>query len=646
MRTSSDLCGRVLDARYRLDQVIATGGMGTVYEGFDNRLERVVAVKVMNDNLVYEPGFADRFVTEARAAARLSDAHVVAVYDRGRTADAVYLIMEYVPGRTLRRELTFGGRLPIARALEILTAVLQALQAAHSAGFVHGDIKPENVLLGDRGEVKVTDFGLARAIEDGDHRASLLLGTAAYLAPEQASDRTPDPRSDLYSTGILLFEMLTGHVPFRADSADDVLALHQTQRVPDPSAFIEAEPAIDALCEKATAKNPADRFQTATDMLIAVAALRRSADPHAPAPPRRGPAPVPPPVVIPDTTVVQSDLLPPPWEPPLPDPEPDAVGDPNPAVAVVEPPSPPAPSVRPAQLNRRRGRGLALVLLALLAGVVGYFAWQLGTTETVDTPKLVGLSRSEALAALNEVGLTMRVSEEQYSEKREAGTVIRSDPGAGEKVAADGTVSVVLSKGPERYRVPRLRGMSQEEAAQALAAVHLRTGRILQDYSRKVPEGQVIRANPPGGTPLKRDTEVALVISQGPEPVVVPDVRNMTISEAQATLIGGGLRPRTIDQFDDTVPFGHVIGTEPASGTTAYRGDKVRVLVSKGSQYIAVPSVIGMDTESARDTLEDAGFRVTIEEQFGVTIANRVLSQDPAAGTEVERGALVTLTIT
>jgi len=232
----------VLDARYRVDRVVATGGMGTVYEGFDNRLERVVAVKVMNDNLLYEPGFTDRFVTEARAAARLSDPHVVAVYDRGRSADAVYLVMEYVPGRTLRRELTFGGRIPVARSLDILTAVLKGLQAAHSAGFVHGDIKPENVLLGDRGEVKVTDFGLARAIEDGDHRASLLMGTAAYLAPEQASDRTPDPRSDLYSTGILLFEMLTGHVPFRADSPDDVLALHQTQRVPDPSTFVEVEP--------------------------------------------------------------------------------------------------------------------------------------------------------------------------------------------------------------------------------------------------------------------------------------------------------------------------------------------------------------------------------------------------------------------
>ena len=649
VRTSSDLCGRVLDARYRVDRVVATGGMGTVYEGFDNRLERVVAVKVMNDNLVYEPGFTDRFVTEARAAARLSDPHVVAVYDRGRSADAVYLVMEYVPGRTLRRELTFGGRIPVARALDILTAVLKGLQAAHSAGFVHGDIKPENVLLGDRGEVKVTDFGLARAIEDGDHRASLLLGTAAYLAPEQASNRIPDPRSDLYSTGILLFEMLTGHVPFRADSPDDVLALHQTQRVPDPSTFVDVDPAFDELCERATAKDPADRFQTATDMLIAVAALRRAADPQAAAPALRSSASALRPVVpvVPDTLVVQTDFVPA-ADPVVPDGEAPPVAAapaPSPAVAVVPPSEPPAQN---RLATRRRGprRVLGLLVLAVLAGIVGYVAWNFGTTDTVNTPKLAGMSRSEALNTLEQVGLSMKVVDEQYSEKRDAGTVISSDPAAGEKVAADGTVSVVMSKGPERYRVPKVRGMSQSAASQALEAVNLRTGQILQDYSRKIPEGQVLRSNPAPGSPLKRNTEVALTISLGPEPVVVPDVRNLTVSQAQATLSGAGLKSRTIEQFDETVPFGRVIGTEPASGTTAYRGDKVRLLVSKGSQYVAVPSVIGMDTEAATARLEEAGFRVATEEQFGVTIANRVISQDPAGGTEVFSGTLVTLTIT
>ena len=655
MRTTSDLCGRVLDARYRVDRVVATGGMGTVYEGFDSRLERVVAIKVMNDDLVYEPGFTDRFVTEARAAARLSDPHVVAVYDRGRTADAVYLVMEYVPGRTLRKELTFGGRLPVARALDILTAVLKGLAAAHAAGFVHGDIKPENVLLGDRGEIKVTDFGLARAIEAGDHRASLLLGTAAYLAPEQTSDRTPDPRSDLYSCGILAFEMLTGHVPFRADSADDVLELHRTQRVPDPSAFVEVDGDMDALCARATAKDPSDRFQTGAEMLAVVTRLRRHVDPHAGAPAVRSSAPVlvpPPTAVTPETLVVQTtwDAQPPPGE----DPpgaestsEDPASGSPAPAVAVVGPPTSKPGSPAPVARKRRRGRKVfGLALLATVATLVGYFAWQAGTTETVNTPKLAGMTRSEALAALNDVGLTMRVSEEKYSERREAGTIIRSDPRPGERVAANGTVSVVMSKGPERYRVPKVRGMSQSAASQALAAVNLKTGQILQDYSRKVPEGQVIRTDPKIATPLKRDTAVSLTISQGPEPVVVPDVRGMTVDQAQAALAGGGLKPRTTERFDESVPFGRVIATEPGNGSTAYRGDKVRVIVSKGSQFVGVPSVVGMTIESATSTLEDAGFRVTTREQFGVTVANRVISQDPSGGTQAGRGALVTLTVT
>ncbi len=654
MRTTSDLCGRVLDARYRVDRVVATGGMGTVYEGFDSRLERVVAVKVMNDDLVYEPGFTDRFVTEARAAARLSDPHVVAVYDRGRTADAVYLVMEYVPGRTLRKELTFGGRLPVARTLDILTAVLKGLAAAHAAGFVHGDIKPENVLIADRGDIKVTDFGLARAIEAGDHRASLLLGTAAYLAPEQTSDRTPDPRSDLYSCGILAFEMLTGHVPFRADSADDVLDLHRTQRVPDPSAFVDVDGDLDALCSRATAKDPSDRFQTAAEMLAVVTQLRRHADPHAGAPAARPSAAVvvePPTAVTPETLVVQTT-----WEPKPPDTEdgplvadagalpPEA---PAPAVAVVGTPMPRQGSSSPGPRKRRRGRKVfGLALLAAIATLVGYFAWQVGTTETVNTPKLAGMTRSEALSALNDVGLTMRVSEEKYSERREAGTIIRSDPRPGEKVAADGTVSVVMSKGPERYRVPNVRGMSQAGASQALAAVNLKAGQILQDYSRKVPEGQVIRTDPKIATPLKPDTTVALTVSLGPEPVVVPDVRGMTVDQAQAALTGGGLKPRTTERFDESVPFGRVIGTEPANGTTAYRGDKVRVIVSKGSQFVSVPSVVGMTIESATSTLEDAGFRVSTREQFGVTVANRVISQDPSGGSQASRGTLVTLTVT
>jgi serine/threonine-protein kinase len=651
VRTTSDLCGRVLDARYRVERVVATGGMGTVYEAFDQRLERVVAVKVMNENLVYEPGFMERFSTEARAAARLSDPHVVAVFDRGHAADAVYLVMEYVPGRTLRKELAFGGRLPVARALDILSAVLKGLSAAHAAGFVHGDIKPENVLIGDRGAIKVTDFGLARAIDAGDPRTSPLLGTAAYLAPEQASNRIPDPRSDLYSCGILAFEMLTGHVPFRADSPDDVLALHQTQRVPDPSAFVEVSAGFDELCARATAKDPGDRFQTAREMLEAVSQLRRQADRHAPAPAIRDGAPavaVPVAAVVPQTMVVgEAPLSQTTVVPAAPEPEAAVVVEPEvsaaePVVAVVGP-----PRTTPPPVKRRRGRrAFVLLVLAALAASVGYIAWQLGTTETVDAPRLVGMTRSEALSALDDLGLRMRVSEEKYSEKRESGTIIRSDPRPGEKVAVNGTVSVVMSKGPERYRVPDVRGMSQSGASQALEAVNLTAGTILQGYSRKIDEGQVMRSNPKIGTPLKPGTAVSLTISQGPEPVVVPDVRGMTLEQAQAALTATGLRPRTVEQFDESVEFGRVISTNPGDASPAFRGDRVQVVVSKGSQFVPVPSVVGMTTDEATQTLQDAGFDVTTREQFGVTVANRVISQDPSGGSAALRGTLVTLTIT
>jgi serine/threonine-protein kinase len=476
----------------------------------------------------------------------------------------------------------------------------------------------------------------------------MLLGTAAYLAPEQFSDRAPDPRSDLYSAGILLFEMLTGHVPFRADSADDVLALHQTQRVPDPSSFVEVDAGIDDLCARATAKNPADRFQTADAMLSEVTGLRRACDPHAPAP-RQLAAPIPmavaPTAAIPETLVVDSPFV---LDATVAAPAaaPVAAG---PAVAVIDPPEvtpPPPPSAGPTRPRRRRRGPLLLLLLVLLAGVVGFVGWQIGTTDTVSTPKLAGLTRAEALAKLEALGLTMQVSEEQYSERREAGTVISSDPEAGGRVAVNGTVSVVLSKGPERYKVPNVKGMGQEDASAQLADVNLETGQILQDYSRKWPQGQVMRTDPAVGTPLKRGTAVALTISLGPEPVVVPDVANLSLDQASAALAAAGFRVRTVEQYDDNVALGRVISTEPGSGTTAYRGDRIRVVVSKGSQFVTVPSVVGMDTESARATLENAGFEVVTEEQFGVTLANRVLSQDPSGGSQAARGTTVTLTIT
>lgn len=651
VRITSALCGRVLDGRYRVDRVVATGGMGTVFEGFDSRLERVVAIKVMNDNLVNEPGFADRFVAEARAAARLSDPHVVAVYDRGRSADAVYLVMEFVPGRTLRQELTWGGRLPVARALDMLTGVLEGLRAAHVAGYVHGDVKPENVLITDRGDVKVTDFGLARAIEAGDHRATMLLGTAAYLAPEQFSDRSPDPRSDLYSSGILLFEMLTGHVPFRADSADDVLALHQTQSVPDPSAFVEVDNRIDDLCAKATAKSPADRFQSADEMLAAVRVLRAAADPQAAAP-RQLAAPLPvdmaPTSAIPEPLVVADNPFVIDATAAVPAAAVPVDPSPGPAVAVIDPPTvtaaPPPPAA--GAPRKRRRAPIVVLLLLLLAAVVGFFGWQLGTTDTVSTPKLAGLTRQEALAKLEAVGLSMRVSDEQYSERREAGTVISSDPGAGERVAAEGVVAVVLSKGPERYKVPDVQGMTPEDASRLLADVNLEPGPVLQDYSRKWPAGQVMRTDPAMGTPLKRGTSVSLTVSMGPEPVVVPDVVNQTVEQARATLSAAGFKVKTTERFDETVPLGRVISISPASGTTAYRGDRVQVVVSEGSELISVPSVIGLDTESAVAALENAGFNVEIREQFGVTLANRVISQDPSGGSEQPRGTTVTVTVT
>lgn len=645
----TDLRGRVLDDRYRIDRLLADGGMATVYQAFDLRLERLVALKVMHRDLVDEPGFVDRFLTEARAAARLSDPHVVTVFDRGRTDDTVYLVLEFVQGRTLRQELTWGGRLSTARALDILSSVLQGIAAAHEAGFVHGDIKPENVLLGELGGVKVADFGLARTIGPDDQRHAQLLGTAAYLAPEQATDRTPDPRSDLYSAGLLLFEMVTGHVPFRAATADEVLALHQTQQVPRPSLFVEVPPSVDALTYTATRRDPAQRYQTAAAMLAEVDRLRADI-PRDTAPPRMLQEPEP---VEAPTTIVRPGLPETAVQPDLPASEAaaeqaPAAAEPTPgAMAVAIPPQRPAAGPKRApDAPRQHRRGAVITVIFALAAAVGLGAWWLGVGQTVATPNLVGKTRAAALKALDKRDLTLSVTAEEFSEVVPEGRVLTSAPGARERIRKGGTVSVVMSKGPERYDVPDLRGRTVEQARAALERTNLVLGQTLQDWSARVPVGRVKSTTPSEGTALRRGTEVAVIVSKGPEPVQVADVTGTDVESARTTLEAAGLTVLVTSVYDPVAPADTVVSTVPEPGTTLFRGDEVTLNVSKGADVVQVPSVVGMTTDDASSALESAGFTVSVSERFGVTVANRVLSQDPSGGSMAPRGSEVTLTIT
>ena len=488
------LVGRVLDGRYRIESFLARGGMATIYRGADLRLDRTVAIKVMHPTFATDPGFVDRFEREARAAARLNSPYAVAVHDQGNDAGVTYLVMEYVPGHTVRDVLRTHGALPPAQALAIIDPVLQALAAAHRAGYIHRDVKPENVLISEDGRVKVTDFGLARAIEGADSGKThgLLLGTVAYLSPEQVEHDHTDARSDVYSAGILLFELVTGQVPFTASAPMQVAYKHVHEDVPTPSSIRPGIPVgIDELVRRATRRNPDQRFGDA-DAFLSAARVQKAqlppAQPWAPSPT--------------DTLVVNREvgagaaaaaaagaaasqhLDAPDWVNQRPSHHPESRSPPRPS---HRPTTPPAPRSRagPPPASRRRGAGdrgqspdrtgrahagpaagrkaLWLGVVALVS-VVALLVLAFGPLQRVTVPDLLGKTPTQAAAILATSNLVLDAEQSDFSEDFAKGVIMSTDPGPESSARSGSTVQAVVSKGPERYDVPKLKKLTVKEA--------------------------------------------------------------------------------------------------------------------------------------------------------------------------------------
>ena len=629
------LVGMTVDGRYRVLSQLARGGMATVYEALDLRLDRVVALKIMHPHLAHDEAFVARFQREARAAARLTHGHVVAVYDQGRDGEQVYLAMEYVPGRTLRDVLREYGPLTPEQALVFLDPVLEALGAAHAAGFVHRDIKPENVLISDDGRVKVADFGLARAVESDGQSVTqgMIIGTVAYLSPEQVEHGEADGRSDVYAAGILLFEMITKELPHAADTPLSVAYKHVHSDVPAPSSVRAGiPPDVDALVITATRRDPTLRYQNALDFLADVRRVRAALPPPRPF------------VDAQDTLVVDvgmaSEL---------------AAGRPAPpamaaGTAAVPRPKESAQATKPTAVNAasyRRSRAPWLVILLALAVLATAFgAWYLaaGPGRTVPTPDVIGESVQDATSAMTAAGLTLAVASEEYSEEVPDNAVISTEPAAGDGVRAEGTVSAVVSKGPERYDVPALKGMSQTAAVDALTAVNLVVGAVQEAYDDKVDVGAIVSSAPKAGASVKPQTPVDLVISKGPEPVPVPDVVGKRIANAKKALTAAGLKSEVTEKYSEEVRDGAVISVKPKVGTIVDSGSRVAVVVSKGPPPVTVPNLIDMPKQKAINALQKIGLKAKVV-QGGFTPLNRVISQDPAGGTEIPKGSTVTIRI-
>jgi beta-lactam-binding protein with PASTA domain/serine/threonine protein kinase len=655
------LNGRLLDGRYRVGSRIARGGMASVYEATDIRLDRTVAVKIMHVGLGDDDEFAARFVREARSAARLSHPNVVAVYDQGDDHGTVFLAMELVEGHTLRDVIRKESPMSPSRALALVEPMLSALAAAHRAGLIHRDVKPENVLIADDGRVKVADFGLARAIStETQHTATggVLIGTVSYLAPELVVDGRADARADVYAAGVVLFELLTGVKPHEGETPIQVANQHVHEDVPPPSSLVPGIPAyVDALVARATAR---DRSLRPADAAVLLHQVHRVS--HALAEGVQD---------DPDLTADLSPLLMhvEPMEAPSPG---DTAADPfdsqefatlmAPPVGAAErttqlhtldrppavpPPNAPARRTPPPSRPRRRRRGLVLLLVALLLVTgAGVGAWWFLDGRYTSTPGVLGQTRSAAEEKLADAGLEVEWGDRVYSETVPAGRVVATDPEPGSKVLDGGTVTASLSLGKERYDVPKLEGKTVDEAQDALTATKLEYGTSDERWSDSVDAGTVIATKPAAGTTLRPGAVVDLVVSKGPKPVTLRDWVGKDADDALSWMDKKGLDGSVgSEEYSDTVEDGDVISMDPTAGTTLHRGDEVSLVVSKGPELVEVPSVRAQGVDAATATLEGLGFHVVTQNASGYLGLGFVFSQDPGGGEMAPKGSTITLTL-
>jgi beta-lactam-binding protein with PASTA domain/serine/threonine protein kinase len=625
LRVSAAPVGHLLDRRYRVEATLARGGMATVYRAVDVRLDRVVALKVMHPELAADEEFVARFIAEARSAARLSHPAVVSVFDQGEDGDAVYLAMEYIEGRTLRQVLRDQGRLSPTLALDVIDPVLAALEAAHTGGIVHRDVKPENVLVGDDGRVKVADFGLARALTNASTATrGLLLGTVNYISPEQALGEMATPRSDVYSAGVMLYELLTGRPPHTGPTDFVVVRRHIEHDVPPPSLLEpDVPPHLDALVRQATQREPAHRFTDAGEFLAAVRLAHGGLDPAVPGLEPRESAGVS--VAEALTSVVPHASAS----------APAPIRQPRHASSVSDP----IERRPPRQRSRWRGPILFMSVLLLAAGLAAG-AWWYGSGRYTATPSLIDLTVDEARAAAAEEGLTVEEAGSRFSEVVDPGLVVATEPEPGERILHDGTIKIYTSQGPERYVVPDVVGMTTAEAQDALAAASIQVDEIDEEFHEEVPKGVVISQSAPPGDELRRDMSVSIAVSKGRQPIEIEDFTGRPFADAEKALTDAGFEVVAEQRADSSVPAGTVISQDPASGT-GFRGDEIRLQVSGGEKLkIPVPRVVGMDVAAARLLLNALGFEVDVRNRG---VGREVSAQNPRAGQLLELGSTVRL---
>ena len=676
---SDSLLGAVVDGRYVITRRIARGGMATVYRARDKRLERDVAIKLMHRHLAESPDFTARFNREARAAARLSSAYVVTVHDQGvwDSGDGrhAYLVMEYVPGPDVRSELIRTGSFTLGTALAITEQTLRALSSAHSAGIVHRDVKPENVMLTsrippvsifERPEIhaKVADFGLARAVTSVSPTTGQAMGTVTYMAPEVITTGVAEAPADVYAVGIMLYEFLTGELPFQAETPIATAYMHINEPMPHVAEQADWIPAsLDSFIALLTAKDASQRPANGEEALRELLAITRSIPeedlirriPVIPAPQSDGedddgeddappdPKPLP---AAPTTTMPMPGPVRPDGAAPAAEPIPPGGGadDGNGARRLrrrrtdLRHETPELPGRRRRQ-GRRAWAALAILLAVALTAVLWYF--RAGPGKRVTIPAVAGQTYEQALSSLREEGLTAR-RRNVYSDTVPSGSVVSTDPGGGGRVHPSRVVTVTVSRGVEQVTVPDLSGLSAQEARRRLGSARL-VYREAAVYSESVDEGRVVSQSVAADTAVNHDSAVTVTISKGRQPIRVPNVVGKSEADANNAIRKAGLTVSRQEEHSDTVAQGVVISQDPSKGTV-HRGDSVTVVVSQGPELVDVPNVVDMRREEATTTLQNAGFQVQADNVFGGYFGI-VRSQSPAAGTKARKGTGVKIAV-
>jgi serine/threonine-protein kinase len=585
--------GTVVDGRYEIQRRLGSGGMADVYCAQDSQLGRQVALKVLHRRFARDTEFVERFRREASAAAGLQHPNVVGVFDRGEYDGTYYIAMEYLPGRTLKDVIREEAPLDQLRAIDYGIQILQAASFAHRRGVVHRDFKPHNVMVGADDRLKVTDFGIARAGASEMTETGSIMGTAQYLSPEQAQGQRVGAPSDLYSIGVIMFEMLTARVPFTGESAVSIALKHVSEEPPPLRALRpDVNPRLEQAVGRALLKDPAQRYASADEFIAALEQARAA-------------------IASGDHGGGTSTFVP---------------------VVTEEPPDP-------------RGRRWPFVVLALLllGLALGAGLWQLLKTEQVPVPKVVGKTATSATVTLEDKGFEVRTHGVESSEK--PGIVVTQDPHPKTEADKGSRVDLGVSSGPGQQLVPDVSNLPRQQAIQALNDAGFKVTEDPQPSST-VQKGNAIKTSPPKNKPIPKGSEVRLFISSGPPQVAVPSVVGLDKAVASGKIKDAGLN-LTQESVDSDQPKGRVISQTPTGGSTVDKGTRVAIQVSRGPQKVPVPAVVSQDQSDAEATLRDAGFKVKVVERetADTTQFGTVLRQTPPAGSDQVKGTTVTIIV-